>query len=106
MTKVYYREYYDRYLIIIEGHSGFNEKGKDIVCSAISILVYTLSEALKNEESDKRLLIKKEIINDGYFYMEVEPFDYSKGRTKGIIETIVTGLCLLNEQYPEYVKIE
>ena len=31
MTKVYYREYYGKFLIIVDGHSCFNEKGKDIV---------------------------------------------------------------------------
>ncbi len=106
MTKVYYREYYDRFLIIVDGHSGFNEKGKDIVCSAVSILVFTLLNALKNEESDKHLVFRREIVHDGYFCVEVEPFDFSRKRIEGIIETVILGLVLLNEEYPENVKLE
>ena len=106
MTKVYYREYYDRYLLIVEGHASFGEKGKDIVCSAVSILVYTLLNMLKDEESDKRLKLKREIVRDGYFCVEIEPFDFSKNRTKGIIDTVVMGLALLNQEYPDNVKLE
>ena len=106
MTKVFYREYYDRYLLIIEGHASFSEKGRDIVCSAVSILVYTLLNILKDEESDKRLAIRREIVRDGYFCVEVEPFDFSKNRTKGIIDTIIMGLALLNQEYPENVTLE
>ena len=106
MTKVFYREYYDRYLLIVEGHASFSEKGTDIVCSAVSILVYTLINMLKDEECDKRLTIKREIIRDGYFCVEVEPFDFSKSRTKAIIDTIIMGLALLNQEYPEYIELE
>ena len=106
MTRVFYREYYDRYLLIVEGHSGFGEKGKDIVCSAVSILVYTLLNMLKDEESDNHLKLRREVINDGYFCVEVEPFDFSKQKITGLIETIIMGFSLLNEAYPENVKIE
>ncbi len=106
MTKVFYREYYDRFLLVVEGHSGFGEKGSDIVCSAASILAYTLLNMLKDEECDKRLILRREVINDGYFCVEVEPFSFSKQRTKGIIETIIMGFALLNEEYPENIKLE
>ena len=106
MTTVFYREYYDRYLLIVEGHASFSEKGKDIVCSAVSILVYTLLNMLKDEESDQRLKLKREIVRDGYFCVEIEPFDFSKNRTKGIIDTVVMGLALLNQEYPENVRLE
>lgn len=106
MTKVFYREYYDRYLIIIEGHASFGEKGSDIVCSAVSILVYSLLNMLKDEEADKRLILRREVVSDGYFCVEVEPFDFSKNRTKGIIDTVIMGLSLLNQEYPDNVRLE
>lgn len=106
MTRVYYREYYDKYLLIIEGHSGFAEKGKDIVCSAVSILIYSFLNMLKDEEADKRLILRREIVRDGYFCVEIEPFDFSKQRTSGIVDTIIMGLALLNENYPEHIKLE
>jgi uncharacterized protein YsxB (DUF464 family) len=61
---------------------------------------------LKDEECDGRLKIRREALRDGYFCVEVEPFDFSKDKIKGIVETIVMGLALLNEEYPEFVKLE
>ena len=106
MTRVYFREYYDRYLLIVEGHADYNKNGDDIVCAAVSVLVYTFLNMLKDEESDKRLKLKREIVRDGYFCVEIEPFDFSKNRTKGIIDTVVMGLALLNQEYPENVRLE
>ncbi len=106
MTRVYFREYYDRYLLIVEGHADYNKNGDDIVCAAVSVLVYTFLNMLKDEECDGRLKIRREALRDGYFCVEVEPFDFSKEKTKGIVETIVMGLALLNEEYPEFVKLE
>lgn len=106
MTRVYFREYYDRYLLIVEGHADYNKNGDDIVCAAVSVLVYTFLNMLKDEECDGRLKIRREALRDGYFCVEVEPFDFSKEKTKGIVETIVMGLAMLNEEYPEFVKLE
>jgi uncharacterized protein YsxB (DUF464 family) len=106
MTRVYFREYYDRYLLIVEGHADYNKNGDDIVCAAVSVLVYTFLNMLKDEECDGRLKIRREALRDGYFCVEVEPFDFSKDKIKGIVETIVMGLALLNEEYPEFVKLE
>jgi uncharacterized protein YsxB (DUF464 family) len=61
---------------------------------------------LKDEESDKRLILRREVVNDGYFCVEVEPFDFSKQRTKGIIDTTIMGFSILNEEYPDYIKLE
>ena len=98
MTKIFYREYYDRYLLIVEGHSGFGEKGKDIVCSAVSILVYTLLNMLKDEESDKHLILRREVINDGYFCVEVEPFDFS-GNFVQLTTVIITAKKTHSDYY-------
>ena len=35
----------------ITGHAGAAEKGKDIVCSAVSILFYTLAQAVSDSEN-------------------------------------------------------
>ena len=54
MTKVFYREYYDNTLIVIEGHSGFAESGKDVVCAGVSALVFTLVNCIRDEEAKDR----------------------------------------------------
>ena len=41
----------------VSGHAGYAEVGKDIVCSAVSILVVTLVESLKKQNENMLLLI-------------------------------------------------
>lgn len=36
-----------KYEIMLEGHAGYDESGKDIVCSAVSVLIETLAIMLE-----------------------------------------------------------
>ena len=106
LTRVFHREYYDRVVITIEGHTGFAQRGSDIVCAAVSALVCTLLNCLRDEESAGRLRFITNIVRDGFVSLEVEYFDFAQERCSAITETCLTGLGLLAEEYPEYVKIE
>lgn len=106
MSKVYYRRYYDRHLLTVEGHANYGEKGRDIVCAAVSILCYTLLETLKQDESEDKCKIIQSTVRDGYFSLEVEPFSFSDSRIGGIVDAVLTGFMLLEEEYPENVRFE
>lgn len=87
--------------LIVKGHAGQAEKGEDLVCSAVSILTYTIAENVRN-------LCKRHI---GYISLEegdseVDIFFNSEGEFKeigGKIEAIATGFEILAESYPKYV---
>ena len=106
MTRVCYREYYDKVIFIIEGHSGFGAVGADVVCAGISTLVYALINCLTDEESAERLKLRRKIIRDGYAFFEIEKFDFSRERVSGIIDGFVTGFLMLAENYPDHVRME
>ncbi len=106
MTKVFYREHYDRTLIIIEGHSNFAEYGKDIVCAGISTLIFTLVNMVLDEECYKRLKLIRNIVRDGYVCLEFESFDFSEERISGVVDTVMTGFLMLAEQYPKHIIVE
>ena len=106
MTKVYYREYYGKTLVSVEGHSGFAEAGSDPVCAGISTLVYTLINSVLDEESDGRLKLCRKVIRDGFALLEIEKFDFAKERTEGILSTFLTGAMMLQEGYPDYIRVE
>ena len=106
MTRVLYRKYYGNDLIVIEGHSGFDSVGKDIVCAGISTLVCTLVNCLRDECSDERIRLVREIINPGYVCFEVESFDFAKERITGILDAVFTGFSMLADIYPEHISIE
>ncbi len=105
MTTVYHREYYDKQLLTIEGHSGDGESGKDIVCAGFSALVYTYINCMLDEEAAGNVKLIRKIIRDGYIHFEIEYFDFSKARIKGMLDACITGFLMLEESYPDYVSV-
>jgi uncharacterized protein YsxB (DUF464 family) len=106
VTKVYYREYYDNVLITIEGHSGFSYYGTDVVCAGISTLAFTLVNTILDEEAHGNLKLIRNFVADGIVCLEIQRFKFSKERIDGIIGTIMTGFYILEDNYPDCIKIE
>lgn len=106
MTKVTYRQYYDKFLIIAEGHSESAPKGSDLVCAGFSSLVYTLINTVADESASGRVKLIRNIIRDGYVCLEFEPFDFAHDRVKGIVDTFLTGVYMLCENFPDNIKTE
>lgn len=78
-----------------EGHSGYDKKGRDIVCAAVSILFYAYAaELLKTG-------VKTEIRDDGNVF-EIVP----EGGSRSSYDTVMMGLRLLAESYENHVRIE
>ena len=80
-----------------QGHSGYRPKGQDIVCSAVSILLYSYAAELL------RLGAKPDIRDDG------DVFEIRPGTGKGCrpaYDTVITGLRLLADEYPQHVCIK
>ncbi len=88
----------------IEGHAGQNVKGKDIVCSAISTLFYTLGQALIDSEDmlEEKLIFKDE---EGAGYLCCKPMVEYECNIARSYWTILEGFELLSKNYPEYVKL-
>ena len=106
MTTIYHREYYDRLFLTIEGHSNFGNYGEDIVCAGISTLAYTLLNCMLDEESAGNIKLIRNIVRDGYICLEIEHFDFSKARVKGIFDACITGLLMLEEGYPQHIRFQ
>ena len=87
----------------ITGHAGADEKGKDIVCSAVSMLFYTLADSLvKSEEMLKKHPIIK--MEDGNGYIKCRPKKEYQGNISLIYWTILNGLELLADEYKKFVS--
>lgn len=87
---------------IVEGHAGFAEAGKDIICSAVSTVAYTGINAL-----DDLVGIKNYGIENGYMICSV-PTDILpelKEKVRIILETIVVGFKQLQLTYEGYVSV-
>ena len=83
----------------IEGHAGFQDYGKDIVCSAISTLMISSCNLLEKVSPKNKIFSdeKKGII-------ELEVMDDDKMNyliTNNLYESLVD----LSSQYPRFIKI-
>ena len=85
--------------IEISGHAGYAEVGKDIVCAGVTALVQTLICSLKNLTRDE---IEYEI-SPGR--ADIHCGDLSE-EGKLLVDSFFIGVCLIANEFPEYVRIE
>lgn len=84
--------------IRISGHAGYAESGKDIVCSAVSVLVQTLVKSI-DDLTDDRLARE---IGPGIFYMNIKNLSE---RGKLLVDSFFIGICGIAEAYPDSVRV-
>jgi uncharacterized protein YsxB (DUF464 family) len=83
----------------VTGHAEFASKGNDIVCSAVSILMYTFADAAERIAGCELSVIDTEE------YMVYIKQCSSREKFLTIAETIITGISSLANQYPENVTL-
>lgn len=98
MLKVSISEDKDTVCVIAEGHTGYAEEGKDIVCAGVSALLQTFLLWLM-EEYGERLKVKKE---KGFLRM-IFP---ANPKSKFIFSIFLKGLREISKLYPDYFEIE
>ncbi len=96
---LYQRAGQDEPVLTAIGHSGFSEKGSDIVCSAVSILIYTFADAAE------RVAGCTVHVDDRDEYRVYIRSCASRDKLAAVTETVLTGLSSLMFQYPEHVQL-
>lgn len=86
--------------IIVSGHSGYAEKGKDIVCSAVSVLVNTLVESMEAVTCGQLDCIQR----DGFTHIIYWPW-FDDG-VQALIGAFFIGVGGVAAAYPGYVCVE
>lgn len=84
--------------IALYGHANYAEQGKDIVCAAVSALVYTLQESIEKLTDD----------NVGFSFLDfatVIEFDGLSTEADIIINSFLIGCSLIAGAYPDNVKL-
>lgn len=79
--------------ITLDGHAGYGRKGSDIVCAAVSMLVYVQLRLL-----EKRGLAEHWDIHSGHVELAA--------REGGTLEVLELGLRELAKEYPRCVRID
>jgi hypothetical protein len=85
----------------ISGHSGMDEKGKDIVCSAVSVLAQTFAGGIESQLQAK-VSGKLESGQCDLVFQVPEEF---AGELAKICEIFKFGFHKIAKSYPEHVKL-
>lgn len=86
----------------VEGHAGFDKRGSDIVCAAVSAVAYTAIGAL-----DDLADIKNYSEKSGFMNCSI-PTDISEDKkqvVKIILETMLIGFKQIRDAYKKYVSV-
>jgi uncharacterized protein YsxB (DUF464 family) len=86
-------------LITVSGHSGYDEIGKDIVCSAVSTAMYISIGLLEKLNTNHRFTS-----DDKMPIMKLE-IESSQEITNTILENLVETLKGISNDYSKYLKI-
>ena len=90
-----------RMMMRAEGHANYAEKGKDIVCAAVSVLMQTLAYSAAEDEHTSACCYNA---TDGTPVMNVQADNTEPMRAK--FELVADGLSLLAEQCPDHVRFK
>ena len=84
-------------------HAGFSEKGCDIVCSAVSVLIINTLNSIETFTEDKYDLVSDE--EKGF--MQVEFFDKLSSEADLLIRSMILGLQTIQNDYNrKYIHVK
>lgn len=87
--------------LISEGHAGYAERGSDIVCASVSILIMNTINAIETYTRDAIEVESNQ--QEGYIGMRfVKPI--SEEATL-LMDAMILGLSGIEDQYKKYVRI-
>ena len=84
--------------IKISGHARYAEPGKDIVCAAVTALTQTLIKAIEELTDDEI----EYSISPGR--VDINHRNLSE-KSKTLVDSFFIGVCLIADEFPEYVRV-
>ena len=93
-----------RLSLTVKGHAGYGERGRDIVCAAVSILTYTLAKNIGTAREHGRRLDASLRLDEGdaHILCTADSSDAYRELFR-IFRVIEKGYALLAENYPSYI---
>lgn len=84
--------------ITVTGHSGYDEPGRDVVCAGVTALCQTLIRSIESLTEDT---IKYEI-SPGRADIQCGNLSES---SKTLVDSFFIGVCMIADEFPDYVRI-
>ena len=101
MIQVTYNEVGDEMILRAEGHAGYAEKGKDIVCAAVSVLMQTLAYSVDADNTGNTFEL-----SDGKNGNRLTVQAPMSVLNRDKFDLVVEGLSRLAENYPKNVQFK
>lgn len=101
MIQVTYNEVGDEMILRAEGHAGYAEKGKDIVCAAVSVLMQTLACSVDEDNTGNTFEL-----SDGKNGNRLTVQAPMSVLNRDKFDLVMEGLIRLAENYPENVQFK
>ena len=90
----------------LEGHAGYADIGKDIVCASCSILAYTVAQFVMEAENKGDLASPPQIdLESGNTTISCEPTEAVLNGMRDMYSFAKLGYTLLAHNYPQYVRL-
>ena len=84
--------------IKISGHANYAVSGSDIVCAGVTAHAQTLIKSIKDLTDDK---IEKEITPGR---VDIKYGNLSE-KSRALVDSFFIGICMIADEFPEYVRI-
>lgn len=89
--------------ISVKGHARSGEPGKDLICSAVSILVHTIAHNLRVFEKTGACTDVVVRVDKGDAEFSFTPVDEYVDHVEISLVSVTTGFFLLADDYPEFI---
>lgn len=106
MTEISFVKYRDTYIFQCSGHTGYAAAGEDILCSAVSVLCYTLREYLAGARLDSRLTKFSHTFVPGEVVIEFQAADEGDTALTEAVRAILGGFDILAESFGDYIRTD
>ena len=87
----------------VSGHSGYAEKGQDVICAAISAIV-TMAEATINDVcgAKAKVRVKEE---DARITLTLPAACDEEESIQAVLAGMLLTLCNMRDDYPDYIEV-
>lgn len=84
--------------LTVSGHAGYAASGEDIICAAVTALSITFVKSVRDLTKDK---IEYDIQSG---WVDIKYRDLSE-KAKALVDSFFTGICLVADEFPGYIRI-
>lgn len=89
----------------VDGHAGWSAAGGDIVCAAVSVLVFAFYGAMRDISSDGGAVFFRHVLEKGHAEITIVARRRYAGRAKAVFDCVIGALKMTEARYGGYVRV-